>query len=160
MKFVLRLTVTTGLLFCVLSPEQVSAQLFRLWQDDLPRSNYSVLPGADPYAKRMPDYGVENVSEEIRNEVNGRTPVRPAPDFWSNAPLAQVAKQYRSPVSYTTLRPTGEEDRIQSPRFKHTQPLAPGPYWIMPPTEPSDVTSDPGDIAPLLKELMQQSGSQ
>jgi len=154
MKFVLYLIVTAGAFFYVLSPEQASAQLFRRWQEENSRDNFSHLPGADPNARRTPDYGAENVSEEIRNEVNGRIPVRPAPDFLSDAPLARVAKLYQPPISYTVQRPVGDEYRVQPPRMKSNNPFAPSPHWLIPDTESPD--SDPGNITPLLKELFPQ----
>ena len=160
MKFVLYLIVAAGLFFYVLSPEQASAQLLRRWQEDNSRDNFSHLPGADPNVRRTPDYGAERVSEEIRDEVNGRTPVRPAPDFWSDAPLARVAKQYQPPVSHIVQRPMGDGNRVQPPRMKSYPPFAPGPHWLLPDKwlQP-DAESDPdlGDLIPLLKELSPQS---
>jgi hypothetical protein len=101
MKLLRNLIVLAGLFFCVLASEQASAQLFRGWQGNDTRNNFSNLPGADPYARRPPDYGAENVSEAIRNEVNGRAPVRPAPDFLSNAPMARAIMQSRIPFTLT-----------------------------------------------------------
>ena len=129
MKF-LHLMIATGILFCVLAPEQASAQLFRgLWGNDT-RDHFSKLPGADPYARRGPDYGAENVSEEIRNEVNGRVPVRPAPDFLSNTPMARAVMPFQLPFTYTVQRPTGDDSQVQPPLSKHSGRVASYPYWV------------------------------
>ncbi|MCL2624644.1 MAG: hypothetical protein FWD31_13365 [Planctomycetaceae bacterium] len=128
-----------AVVFCfALAPEQASAQLFRGWQDNNFRSNFSNLPGADPNARRAPDYGAELVSEEIRNEVNGRAPVSPAPDFFSDAPLARIAKQYLNPVGYTTHRPFDTADRLRQPRSKYNGQVAFGPHWMLPYSEAFD----------------------
>ena len=130
MRFFLDLTIATGMFFCVLVPEQASAQLFRGWQGNDFRNNYSNLPGADPYARRPPDYGAENVSEAIRNEVNGRAPVRPAPDFLSDAPMARAMKQAQIPFTYTVQRPSGEDSRVQPPFTRNSNRNVPYPYWV------------------------------
>ena len=129
MKF-LHLIIATGMLFCVLPPEQTSAQWFRGFQGNDTRNSFSNLPGADPYARRVPDYGAENVPEEIRNEVNGRAPVRSAPDFLSDAPMARAVKLYQIPFTYTVQRPTGEDSPVQPPLSKHSGRVAAYPYWV------------------------------
>ena len=113
-------------------PEQASAQLFRRWQEDSPQKNFSNLPGADPTARRGPDYGAEQVSEEIRNEVNGRSPVRPAPDFRTEMPLALAAKKFQPPTDYTVQRPVVRNDgtRVQPPMTKYARRNGTGPYWM------------------------------
>jgi hypothetical protein len=113
-----------------LAPEQESAQLFRGWQGNDASNNFSNLPGADPYTKRQPDYGAENVSEAIRNEVNGRAPVRPAPDFLSNAPLARAVMQSPIPFTHTVQRPTGEDSQVQPPFTKFYNRSVAYPYWV------------------------------
>ena len=132
MKRFMLFVVAAGMFFCVLAPEQASAQLFRrLWEDDT-RNNYSVLPGADPYTRREPDYGAEHVSVEIRNEVNGLAYVGAAPDFMSDAPLALVAKQYQNPVDFTTQRPIENANQQQPPRSKYNNQITFGPHWLKP----------------------------
>jgi hypothetical protein len=130
MRLLLNLIVLTGMFFCVLVPEQASAQLFRGWQGNDTRNNFSNLPGADPYAKRLPDYGAENVSEAIRNEVNGRAPVRPAPDFLSNAPMARAMMQSPIPSTHTVQRPIGEDSQVQPPLTKSYNRAVTYPYWV------------------------------
>ena len=129
MKF-FHLIIAAGMFFCVLAPEQASAQLFRGWQGNDARDNFSKLPGADPNFRRAPDYGAENVSEAIRNEVNGRTAVRPAPDFLSDAPMARAVMQSQIPFTYTVQRPTGDDSRAQPPLSKHSGRVASYPYWV------------------------------
>jgi len=129
MKF-LHLFIATGIFFCVLTPEQVSAQLFRGWQGNDARDNFSKIPGADPNFRRGPDYGAENVPEEIRNEVNGRAPVRPAPDFLSDTPMARAVAQFQLPFTYTVQRPTGDDSQAQPPLSKHSGRVASYPYWV------------------------------
>jgi len=124
------LAVTAVMLCFALAPEQASAQLFRGFQENDARNHFSKLPGADPYAKRTPDYGAENVSEAIRNEVNGRTPVRPVPDFLSDTPMARAVKQYQIPLTYTVQRPAGENSRVQPPLSKYSGRVAAYPYWV------------------------------
>jgi len=129
MKF-LHLMIALGMFFCILTPEQASAQLFRgMWGNDA-RDHFSKLPGADPNFRRGPDYGAENVPEEIRNEVNGRAPVRPAPDFLSNTPMARAAMQFQLPFTYTVQRPTGDDSQVQPPLSKHSGRAVPYPYWV------------------------------
>ena len=157
MRRLLLLAVTAGVFYCLLAPEQASAQLFRRWQDNDTRSNFSVLPGANPNAKRPPDYGAEQVSDEIRSEVNGRAPVGAAPDFWSNAPLAQRAKQYRNPISYSAQQPIDIANRQYPPRSKFNSRTALGPHWL-PPYSDSE-TSDPSDLDVASEEIATQSDS-
>jgi len=127
------LLAVTAVMFCfALVPEQASAQLFRGWQGNDTRSKFSNLPGADPYAKRNPDYGAENVSEEIRNEVNGRTPVRPAPDFLSDTPMARAVMQHQIPFTYTVLRPAEVDTQVQPPFTKYSNRNVAYPYWVNP----------------------------
>lgn len=130
-------------------PEQASAQLFRRWADDNQRdSNMSQLPGMNNTATRVADYGANQVSEEIRNEVNGRMPVRPAPDFNSDAPLATIAKQYRNP-NYSVQRPVspGVGTRVQPPVTPHANRPMSQPQWI----DPFETHLKPEDIAPMLE---------
>ena len=127
------LLAVTAVLFCfALAPGQASAQLFRGWQGNDARSNFSNLPGADPYTKRAPDYGAESVSEEIRNEVNGRVPVRPAPDFLSDAPMARAVMQFQIPFTYTVQRPAEDDSRVQPPFTKYYNRNVAYPYWVDP----------------------------
>ena len=162
MRRLLILAFATGMFCCVMVPEQTSAQLFRrLWEDDSRSNNYSALPGANPNAVRAPDYGAEQVSEVIRNEVNGRTPVGAAPDFLSDFPLAQAAKQYRNPVGYTTQPPVDMTNRLQPPRSKFNDPIAFGPHWITPYSESeANDQSDQSDLAGEAEEISQPSDSE
>ncbi len=149
MKNMVMIVLVVALTFAFFVPEQASAQLFRRWQDkDNSRDETSHLPGADPRATRAPDYGAERVSEDIRNEVNGRVTVRPAPDFLSDAPLAQAAKQYQNPISYVTQRPVGQGTRVQPPTTTRANSIAALPHWIT----AYDVTesSDKSDLSPTL----------
>ena len=160
MRRILLFVVVVGLFCCVVTPEQALAQFFRGWQDNS-RTDYSNLPGANPNVRQAQDYGSEQVSDEIRNEVNGRIPVRSAPDFWSNTPLSRSVGLFLPPVSYTAQRLGGESERVQPPLTKYASRYAACPHWVFPCTDVSDEAStevaDPGDIAPLLKELLQQS---
>ena len=126
-------------------PKQASAQLFRRWQEDSSRNNFSNLPGADPTARRAPDYGAEQVSEEIRNEVNGRSLVQPAPDFRAETPLALAAKAFRLPIDYKVQRPIVQNDgsRVQPPMTKYSRRDGAGPSWITDYLPESDASSLP-----------------
>jgi len=129
------LAIVIAVLLPAAMPEQASAQLFRRPQEDNQRnSNLSSLPGVNTAATRVADYGANQVSEEIRNEVNGRAPVRPAPDFRSNAPLAAAARQYRYPNTYRVQRPNQSESstRVQPPPTPHAHRLAALPHWLAP----------------------------
>ena len=143
MKRLLLLSVTAGMFFCAFAPEQASAQLFRRWQEENTRNNYSTLPGAAPSIRRAPDYGAEQVSAETRNEVSGRTHVGAAPDFMSDAPLAKIAKQYQNPAEYTSQLPIEIANRQQPPRSKYNKPVTFGPHWITPYSETSDQCDAP-----------------
>ena len=121
----------SGIYCCVLTPEQASAQLFRGFQRNDTRNSFSNLPGADPYARRPPDYGAENVSEIIRNEVNGRVPVRPAPDFLSDTPMVRAVKQSPIPFMHTVQRPIGNDLQVQPPYTKYSNnPYFAYPDWV------------------------------
>jgi len=155
------LAIAVGM-FSWMLPEQASAQLFRGWLDNS-RTAFSNLSEADPNVRRAPDYGAEQVSEEIRNEVNGRTSVRPAPDFWSNTPLSHSVMLFLPSISYTVQRPAGEDERVQPPLTKYASPYPARPHWLLPYSEASDekfdeiseeVPEDPGDLIPLLREFL------
>ena len=152
MKHVSYLIVAAGL-FCVFTSQQASAQLFRFRQDNASRDNYSSpysnLPGANPNAVRAPDYGAEQVSEAIRNEVNGRVPVNPVPDFESDAPLALAAKQYQLPAAYMTQPPLKDKDgeRVEPPMTKSLMRTVPEPHWIEP--YPETETTDSSGLLPI-----------
>lgn len=141
-------------------PEAASAQLFRRWQDNSQSDNYSNLPGADPMARRAPDYGAEQVSEEIRNEVNGRIPVRPAPDFMSNSPLAITAKIWQPPAFHTVQRPVIPKDviRVQPPVTNSARLGERGPHWLdeyLNRTENTEI----GDLPPQTPEKQLEPGN-
>lgn len=145
MKKLCCLAVVVFVLSAMALPEQASAQLFRRWQNDSQQDNRSHLPGADPTAKRAADYGAEQVSEDIRNEVNGRAPVRPAPDFMSDAPLAAAAKRFQLPEAYTVQRPIAVDNgaRVQPPMTKHVSRDAFGSHWMTDNRPESDIGNLP-----------------
>ena len=126
-------------------PEQASAQLFRRPQENSSRNNFSNLPGADPTARRAADYGAEQVSEEIRNEVNGRSPMRPAPDFRTETPLTLAAKRFQLPTDYIVQRPIVQNDgsRVQPPMTKYSRRNGTGPSWMADYLPESDISNLP-----------------
>jgi len=145
--------------FCVLAPEQASAQLFRGWQGDNSRSNTSNLPGANPNARPAPGYGAELVSEAIRNEVNGYAPVRPAPDLRRNTALSLIIKQSLPPESYVVQRPFGDDSRVQPPLTKYAGRIIARPHWIAPYAAPTVTAADASDLAPELNHGDVSNGS-
>ena len=135
MKIAKYLVVVMVVCLSVIFSEQASAQLFRRFADDNSRdSNLSQLPGVNQAATRVADYGANQVSEEIRNEVNGRSQVRPAPDFNHDVPLASEAKQYRNPVAYHTQKPVvpGSGTGVQPPLFPYANRTTSFPCWLAP----------------------------
>ena len=154
MKKTCCLAVVIAVLLMGAMPQQASAQLFRRLQEDNQRdSNLSSLPGVNTAATRVADYGANQVSEEIRNEVNGRAPVRPAPDFRSNAPLAMAARQYRNPITYSSQRPNQSESgtRVQPPLTSHAGRSTAHPRWLAPYDTILKLEVNPEDVAPSLK---------